>query len=79
MVLIVVPCGQSFGKGGTEKDFDICSKITRSNFNNKHQLDKLHSHLHFIKTQSLDMFRPSLAHPREALHEHSFIGCSILL
>jgi hypothetical protein len=48
-------------------------------FNNTHQLDTLHIHFHFIKTRSLDMFRASLAHPQEALHEHSFGGCSVLL
>jgi hypothetical protein len=47
--------------------------------NNTHQIDTLHNHFHFIKTQSLDMFRASLAHPQEALHEHSFGGCSVLL
>jgi hypothetical protein len=25
------------------------------------------------------MFRASVAHPQEALHEHSFSGCSVLL
>jgi hypothetical protein len=48
-------------------------------FNNTHQLDTLHNHFHFIKTQRLDMFRVSRAHPQEALHEHSFGGCSVLL
>jgi ribonucleotide reductase beta subunit family protein with ferritin-like domain len=48
-------------------------------FNNTHQLDTLHSHFHFIKTQSLDMFWASLAHPQEALHEHSFGGFIVLL
>jgi hypothetical protein len=43
-------------------------------FNNTHQFYSLHNHFNFIKTQSLDMFRPSLAHPQEALHEHSFGG-----
>jgi hypothetical protein len=43
------------------KDADLC-------FNNKHQLDTLHNNFHFIKTQSLDMFRASLAHTQEALH-----------
>jgi hypothetical protein len=33
-------------------------------FNNTHQLDTLHIHFHLIKTQSLDMFRASLAHPQ---------------
>jgi hypothetical protein len=47
-------------------------------FNNTHQLEKLHSHFHFIKTQSLDVFRTSLAHPEEALHEHNFGGCSAM-
>jgi hypothetical protein len=47
-------------------------------FNNTHQLDTLHNHFHFIKTQSLDMFQASLAHPQEALHKHSFGGCSVL-
>jgi hypothetical protein len=40
--------------------------------NNTHPLDTLHNHFHFIKPQSLDMFRPSLAHPQEELHEHKF-------
>jgi hypothetical protein len=43
--------------------------------NNTHQLDTLHIHFRFIKTQSLVIFRASLAHPQEALHEHSFGGC----
>jgi hypothetical protein len=47
--------------------------------NNTHQLDTLHIHFHFIKTESLDMLRASLAHPHEALHEHSFGGFSVLL
>jgi hypothetical protein len=46
-------------------------------FNNTHQLDTLHSNIHFIKTQSLDMLRASLAHPQEALHERSIGGCSV--
>jgi hypothetical protein len=32
-----------------------------------HQLDTLHIYFYFIKTQSLDMFQVSLAHPQEAL------------
>jgi hypothetical protein len=44
-------------------------------FNDAHQLDTLHIQFLFIKTQILDMFRASLAHPPEALHEHSFGGC----
>jgi hypothetical protein len=28
--------------------------------------------LHFIKVQSLDMFRALLAHPQETLHERRF-------
>jgi hypothetical protein len=47
-------------------------------FNNTHQLDTLHIHFHFIQTQNLDMFRISLAHPQEALHEHNFGVCSVL-
>jgi hypothetical protein len=47
-------------------------------FNNTHQLDTFHSHFHFIKTQNVDMFRASLAYPQEALHAHSFGGCSVL-
>jgi hypothetical protein len=45
-------------------------------FNTTHQLDTLHSHFHFIKTQSFGMFRASLVHRQEALHERSFGGCS---
>jgi hypothetical protein len=33
-------------------------------FNNTHQLDTLHTHIHLTKTQSPDMFRASLAHPQ---------------
>jgi hypothetical protein len=44
-----------------------------------HQLGTLHSHFHFIETQSLDVFWTSLAHPQEALHEHSFGECSVCL
>jgi hypothetical protein len=40
-------------------------------FNNTHQLDTRHSHFLFIKNQTLDMLRKSLAHHQEALHEHS--------
>jgi hypothetical protein len=47
-------------------------------FSNTHQLDTLHNHFHFIETQSLDILRLSLAHPQEALREHSFGGCSVL-
>jgi hypothetical protein len=41
---------------------------------NKHsQLDTHFTfHLHFIKVQSLDMFRALLAHLQEALHERRF-------
>jgi hypothetical protein len=44
-----------------------------------HQLDTLHNHIHFIKTHSIDMFQAPLAPPQEALHKHSFGGCSVLL
>jgi hypothetical protein len=52
--------------------------MVKTVFNNTHQLYTLHNHFHFIKTQSLNMFRTSLAHPQEARHEHSFGGCSVL-
>jgi hypothetical protein len=42
-------------------------------FNKTYQLDTLRNHFHFIKTQSLDMFRASLAHPHEALHEQVLV------
>jgi hypothetical protein len=38
--------------------------IASSFFNNTHQLDTLHFHFHFFKTESLDKFRVSLAHPQ---------------
>jgi hypothetical protein len=46
-------------------------------FNNTHQIYAIHNHFHFIKTQNLDMFWASFAHPQEALHKHSFEGCSV--
>jgi hypothetical protein len=66
-------------KEGLRKALISAQKLPGVNFNNMHQLDTLHNHFYFIKTQSLDMFRPSLAHPQEALPEHSFGGCSVLL
>jgi hypothetical protein len=60
-------------------DPGIDGRIILSWFNNTHQCDTLHIYFHIIKTQSLDMFWASLAHPQEALHEHSFGGCSVLL
>jgi hypothetical protein len=86
----VAPSGGSMG--GRDRHDEANSRFFRNfantpknsyyiqgQFNNTHQLDTLHYHFHFIKTQSLDMFRASLAHPQEALHEHSFGGCSVLL
>jgi hypothetical protein len=57
----------------------FCWPCIMVSFNNTHQLDTLHILLHFIKTQNLDLFRASFAHPQEALHEHSFGGYSVLL
>jgi hypothetical protein len=56
----------------------VIPEITSYNtfFNNTHQLDKLHIHFHFIKTQSLETFRASFAHPHEALHEQSLVGAA---
>jgi hypothetical protein len=47
-------------------------------FSNTHQIHTLHIHVHFIKTQSLYMFRSLLAHPQKALQEQSFGWSSLL-
>jgi hypothetical protein len=49
-----------------------------STFSTEKSYSLLHNHFHFIKTQSLCTFRALLAHPQQALHEHSFGGCSLL-
>jgi hypothetical protein len=51
------------------KPFDSDDNRYITSLNNTHQLDTLHNHFHFIKTQSLDMFQASLAHAQEALHK----------
>jgi hypothetical protein len=55
-------------EGQYQEEFNVLLIMVQ--FNNTHQLDTLHIRFHLIKTQSLDMFRASLAHPQEALHDH---------
>jgi hypothetical protein len=62
-----------------ERKDTVIRDVTLFKFNNTHQLDTLHNHFHFIKTQSLDIFLASLTHPQEVLHGHSFGECSMLL